>query len=552
MGAAVPFPLEERSYNTVCVFADVSGFTALSEAMAKFGPEGAEHLKFHLNSYFGQMAKLIAAEGGDIFKFAGDAMIVLWPDVDDLQTRARRAGQCALAIQSELHEAKFAEDVTLSVKIGIGVGRVSVLHLGGALGRMEYVAVGEPLVQAFGAEHHAGGGGDVIMSPATWARVKEFFTPAEMLADGYVKLKEAVHSKILRKVNKLKMLKELDLEHAGSYVEQRLQSYVPGAVLPWLNPDSPDEEMWGGDLRQVTVLFVNLGLKEHDLLAAAQYDEAMRRAHEVLVAVQSAVYQYEGSVNKFLMDDKGSTLIAVFGLPPLSHHDDSTRGVLAALAICSKLWDQHLIASVGVTTGIAFCGVVGATSRKEYSVLGDSVNLSARLMQRAVVTGGGVIVDREARLGASRALSFQPLDAIMVKGKSEPIQIFRPYPTGIMLPPTNPPGSEPRLYQLTYDTQKALVERALLLTPHAVAPIDPDDNGGAEESKHEVRDLQSGYAQCLDCSDALSVMLLQPSSRLSVQGTATSRRVSSPAKGKRGPSVSATGGVSVVRSVCMP
>ena len=48
---------------------------------------------------------------------------------------------------------------------------------------------------------------------------------------------------------------------------------------------------------------------------------------------QTAVYQFEGSVNKFLMDDKGSTLIAVFGLPPLSHEDDATRGVLAALSI---------------------------------------------------------------------------------------------------------------------------------------------------------------------------------------------------------------------------
>ena len=54
----------------------------------------------------------------------------------------------------------------------------------------------------------------------------------------------------------------------------------------------------------------------------------------VLPAVpQMAVYQYEGSINKFLMDDKGSTLLAVFGLPPLSHEDDATRGVLAALSI---------------------------------------------------------------------------------------------------------------------------------------------------------------------------------------------------------------------------
>jgi len=47
----------------------------------------------------------------------------------------------------------------------------------------------------------------------------------------------------------------------------------------------------------------------------------------VLVGVQKAVYHYEGSVNKFLMDDKGSTLIACFGLSPVSHTDDALRAV---------------------------------------------------------------------------------------------------------------------------------------------------------------------------------------------------------------------------------
>ena len=82
------------SYNTVCMFADVSGFTALGEAMLrKHGVGGAEYLARHLNSYFSQMVRIIAGEGGDIFKFAGDAMIVLWPDVDSVDMRCHRAAQ---------------------------------------------------------------------------------------------------------------------------------------------------------------------------------------------------------------------------------------------------------------------------------------------------------------------------------------------------------------------------------------------------------------------------------------------------------------------------
>ena len=443
---------------------------------------------------------------------------VLWPDNDDdITTRIRRAGQSALTIQENLHAAELAEGVTLSVKIGIGVGMVSVLHLGGQLNRMEYVAVGEPLVQAFGAEHHvrvacgsgrrtsvclsrarcsltigvvavcvrpqAQGGGECIMSPAAWSHVSKFFEPEEILSGGYVRLKSVL--KQMRRVNKLKMLKALRLDEAGQEVVKRLQSYVPGAVLPWLNPASPEEEVWGGDLRRVTCLFVNLGLKDHDLLAAAQYDDAMKRAHNVLVAVQQAVYKYEGSINKFLMDDKGSTLIAVFGLPPLAHSNDATRGVLAALAICDSLWKLKLHASVGITTGIVFCGVVGSTTRREYSVLGDTVNLSARLMQRACSTGG-VLVNREIVSAASPGFEFQQLDSITVKGKTELIEIFRPYPGSVELPTTLTPGSEPSPYAEAYKLQQARYEHNALLQVHRIGNAPVIKARTAEETKADA------------------------------------------------------------------
>ena len=113
--------------------------------------QGAEGLATHLNSYFGLMCRLIAADGGDVFKFAGDACIVLWPDTDDMHTRVLRATQCAWSIQKYLNAADLDKDnnVQLSVKCGIGMGMVSVLHIGGVLNRMEYLAVGEPLLQAF-------------------------------------------------------------------------------------------------------------------------------------------------------------------------------------------------------------------------------------------------------------------------------------------------------------------------------------------------------------------------------------------------------------------
>ena len=64
------------------MFGDVSGFTKLSEYLSKNGTEGAEKLAFAINRYMELLVKAVDRSGGDIFKYAGDAMIVLWPPPD--------------------------------------------------------------------------------------------------------------------------------------------------------------------------------------------------------------------------------------------------------------------------------------------------------------------------------------------------------------------------------------------------------------------------------------------------------------------------------------
>ena len=61
----------------------------------------------------------------------------------------RRAAQCGLEIKSRLQQIKLSDDITLSVTVGIGAGTVSLVHVGGVFGRLEYLPVGEPLVQAY-------------------------------------------------------------------------------------------------------------------------------------------------------------------------------------------------------------------------------------------------------------------------------------------------------------------------------------------------------------------------------------------------------------------
>jgi predicted ATPase len=110
-------------------------------------------------------------------------------------------------------------------------------------------------------------------------------------------------------------------------------------------------------------------------------------------------------------------------LPPLSHEDDPSRAVKTALLIQKKLQQIEIKSSIGVTTGKAFCGAVGSEERREYAMVGDIVNLSARLMAKA---DGKVLVDNPTYTASKNQLRFNTLAPIMVKGKNFPIEIYSP------------------------------------------------------------------------------------------------------------------------------
>lgn len=91
-------PISE-DLETAVLFADISGFTALTEGLAARGAVGMEELSQVISDYFGCLAEVIVDHGGDIVKFAGDAMLALWPASSDntLAQATHRAAQCALA-----------------------------------------------------------------------------------------------------------------------------------------------------------------------------------------------------------------------------------------------------------------------------------------------------------------------------------------------------------------------------------------------------------------------------------------------------------------------
>lgn len=155
----------------------------------------------------------------------------------------------------------------------------------------------------------------------------------------------------------------------------------------------------------MTVMFASLGVD----LSSAKSPEGMNKIQKIVTTIQKVVYRMEGSLNKLVMDDKGSTLICIWGLPPMAHEDDATRAVLAAQMIRSKLKhpDINCWCCIGISTGVVFSGVVGTSgSRKEFSVLGDVVNVSARIMGWSKKEKGKIFVGLDTMRESSPYINF--------------------------------------------------------------------------------------------------------------------------------------------------
>ena len=405
-------------FDCAVLFADISGFTPLTEAFAAQGPAGAETLTRILNDYFGRLIELTRAHGGDTVKFAGDAMTVVWRadanDPDSLRTMTRRAAQCAIAIQADVR-GYTAHGHALSLRVAVGSGSLSIIHVGGEFNRWEFAIAGEPLHQVGTAGAFAEPG-EVVVSAAAWAHLQGAAS-ARRRAD--------VDSHDVYWLEAVEPFEPQPLPPAPlipEHLEKAVRGYLPAAITRRIIAGHTG---FLGELRSITILFINL--------PDMHYDTPLAIGQQAMNALQKALYfPYEGSINKLSVDDKGVTLIACLGMPPFSHEDDAVRGPLAAIAMRGALERIGHRCSIGVTTGRVYCGSVGSDERQEYTIMGDKVNLSARLMQAAA---GGILVDADTVERSRNQVRYSEPRRIQVKGKAEPLDVYEPLGAAEVLRP---------------------------------------------------------------------------------------------------------------------
>ena len=174
----------------------------------------------------------------------------------------------------------------------------------------------------------------------------------------------------------------------------------------------------------VSVLFCDLvGFTTRSERADPEDVRATLRAYHD--SVRREIERFEGTVEKFI----GDAVMAVFGAP-VAHDDDPERAVRAALRVIQALTEINrerpeldLTVRIGVNTGEAVVALGARPDLGEGMVAGDVVNTASRLQQVAPV--GGVVVGEITHRATSHAFDYEELEPVTVKGKAEPIPVWR-------------------------------------------------------------------------------------------------------------------------------
>jgi class 3 adenylate cyclase len=207
-------------------------------------------------------------------------------------------------------------------------------------------------------------------------------------------------------------------------IRELLGKYVSRQVADRILDEST--EAFAGTRREVTVLFADIrgftGYAErHD---PEQVTKTLNEYFEIMVDV---IAVHEGVLDKYI----GDGLMAVFGAP-VSQPDHATRAVITALEMQAALLtlnlkraqrgEEPVYIGIGVNSGMVISGNLGSVKRMEFTVIGDTVNLAARLESRAAQ--GQILIGKATFEKVKDLVDCEALGAMQVKGKAEPVEVW--------------------------------------------------------------------------------------------------------------------------------
>lgn len=401
----------ERRLQAATLFCDLSGFSTMASELSADGPRGAEELNRILLMTFTAMINAIHNAGGVVSHFHGDAMMVYFPD-DDEQA-AEHALACAQFMQN-LIQGGYSQVIAnrpgnkqtvfeLSMKVGVGYGDCLEVIVGDPNESLEFIVAGNAVDEAVAAESHAQSGQvfatHTVLRKASLPAVDPYRLVTEILPVPYAQTSihwDAYSSEQLWQLANL----------AAAFVPDALHERI-----------TANHAYFVAEHRPATSMFVRYeGINYSQPEAGQQLQEYYEWARQIVMRFGGE----NSRINRVLTGDKGSLLHIIFGAPVAPEAPE--QALHCALTLQKEKPSFITSQQIGVATGQVFACAVGSQNRREYTIVGDVVNLSSRLMTRCAE--GRVLTDGATANRAKNQIQFKLIGQESFKGFAEPIRLL--------------------------------------------------------------------------------------------------------------------------------
>lgn len=386
----------------IILCADISGFTAMTEKLTAVGREGSEEITRIINSFFKPIVNIINDNGGDIFYFGGDAIIAVFG-----------SERCEYAIRAAEDAVKFVRKegmvntthgkFTIGIHTALSSGKIFFKDTG-----RNFILSGKVSFKVIKLLDHAG--------------------PLEIITDKTIVKKmggkrfeqisnDIFRYRIRRNPGKMKAiaLKPKPRKDVEKEIK-RLGRYIP----EWLRRRIELKQTFDqkdGEHRKAAVLFLHF--------RNIPYDKDPEMASEMAGMITGYINilseQYGGWVNKIDFYKKGIRALVIFGFPTKLENDER-HAVIFANELLTSAELEGIDISVGINSGLIFGTPVGSDIRREYTVMGDTVNTAARIAAKArnrVITVGENVFKR-----TQMHFTYKKLTPRKYKGKERKISNY--------------------------------------------------------------------------------------------------------------------------------
>jgi len=462
------------------LFSDISGFSKLAERLVlerrdrastdrnQTVENAAEKLSHMIGQGLNNMIHIINESGGDVIKFAGDAILAVFA-ADRFDGKLERA--CLVCAQVALRLSSLqmqAGKEILRVHSGVGCGRIAWYEVGGPL--WHYFIAGAPVTQIGLCEHQAGPS-EVVISADMRVQVEKLSAiKGVLMSEGNFKLAEICQPVAIDKHDAnaksvlLRQFVDAHNKRQGAALAKCIQAFLSTPAFYSIKMNNGLGNM-ATELRLCSTLFVKF---RNFALDSDSPKDLQVVQYIVKELVTKIVLALEGTVCRLSVDDKGAIILLAFGIIPFAHPNDSARAVKAALllrdgmaslslaksyppsdatlsSMCTVTRDANsnskvvlnsvsvasppycergINCQIGITRGKVCVGLVGGELRCEYTMHGVLVNRAARLMSAA--TDFGILCDPDTYNEAKTEVEFGLPVMVTIKGEDNPILAYVP------------------------------------------------------------------------------------------------------------------------------